>query len=138
MNRTRRAGAVIGAVGIAAIIWLVVVPLLGHRLAVTGGPPGRETLEIGLAPVIVIALAAALAGWALLAVFQRLLPRSARRVWTITACIVLALSLAPLFTVGMSAATRVTLGALHLAVAAVLIPAMTRTARPTGGTTDRS
>jgi hypothetical protein len=46
---------------------VVVVALLGQRLIVAGGPPGRETLEIGLAAVVVIALAAALAGWGLLA-----------------------------------------------------------------------
>jgi hypothetical protein len=75
---------VIGAVGLAATIWLVAEPLLGHRRTVTGGPPGQETLEIGLAPVMTIALAAALAEWALLALLERLLPRSARLVWTIT------------------------------------------------------
>jgi hypothetical protein len=118
-------GAVIGAVGLAAIIWVVAVPLLGHRLVVTGGPSGRETLEIGLAPVAVIALVAALAGWGLLALLERLLPLCARRVWTITAGTVLVLSFGPLLAPGMSSATRITLGALHVAVAAVLIPTMT-------------
>jgi len=123
MNRTRRAGAV----GLAVVIWVVVVPLLGHRLIVTGGPPGRETLEIGLAPVVVIALA----GWGLLALLERLLPRFARRMWTITAGTVLVLSLAPLLAPGMSVATRITLGVLHFAVAGVLIPVMARVpARP--------
>ena len=85
MNRSRRIRGVIGAVGVAAALWTVVVQLMGHRLTATGGPPGREPLEIGLAPVVIVALAAALAGWALLALLERLLPRSARLVWTITA-----------------------------------------------------
>ena len=37
----------------------IVVPLLGHRLTVTGGPPGRETLEIGLAPTGALVVEAA-------------------------------------------------------------------------------
>ncbi|WP_369814821.1 DUF6069 family protein [Micromonospora sp. NRRL B-16802] len=85
MNRGHRIWGVVGAVGMAAALWMVAVPLLGHRLTVTGGPPGRERLEIGLTPVVIAALAAALAGWALLALLERVLPRSARLVWTITA-----------------------------------------------------
>jgi hypothetical protein len=65
-NRTHRADAVIDA-GLAVIIWVVVVTLLEQRLIVAGGPPGRETLEIRLAAVVVIALAAAQAGRGLLA-----------------------------------------------------------------------
>jgi len=127
MNRTRRARAVIGAVGPAVVIWVVVVPLLGHRLIVTGGPPGREALEIGLAPVVVIALA----GWGLLALLERLLPRFARRMWTITAVAVLLLSFVPLLAPGMSVATRITLGVPHFAIAGGLIPSMARVpARP--------
>ncbi|TNH23976.1 hypothetical protein FHG89_26065 [Micromonospora orduensis] len=132
MNRSRRIWGVVGAVGVAAALWMVAVPLLGHRLTVTGGPPGRERLEIGLAPVVIVALAAALAGWALLALLERVLPRSARLVWTITALGVLLVSFAPLATSGMDVATRVILGALHVAVATVLIAVMTRTAAHPG------
>jgi hypothetical protein len=126
VSRARRAGAVIGAVGLAVVIWLVVVPLLGRRLIVTGGPPGRETLEIGLAPVVVIAGAVALAGWGSLAPLERVLPRFAGRIWTITAGTVLVVSFAPLLAPGMNVATRITLGGLHLAVAGVSIPGLTR------------
>lgn len=128
MSRMHRIRAVVGAVGLAAVIWTITVRLLGHRLVVTGGPAGRESLDIGLAPVVVIALLASLAGWAALALLERLLPRTARRIWTITALAVLLLSFAPLLAPGMDPATRLTLAALHIAVAAVLIPAMTRTA----------
>ncbi|MDG4807588.1 DUF6069 family protein [Micromonospora sp. WMMD1120] len=138
MNRSHRIWGVVGAVGVATALWTVAVPLLGHRLTVTGGPPGRERPEIGLAPVVVVALAAALAGWVLLALLERVLPRSARLVWTITALVVLLVSFAPLAASGMDVATRVILGALHVAVATVLIAVMTRTAaRPAlGAVTD--
>ncbi|MFG1648518.1 DUF6069 family protein [Micromonospora sp. NPDC049275] len=128
MNRSHRIWGVVGAVGVAAALWMVAVPLLGHRLIVTGGPPGRERLEIGLAPVVIVALAAALGGWALLAFLERVLPRSARLVWTIIALGVLLVSFAPISTPGMDVATRIVLGALHVAVAAVLMTVMTRTA----------
>ncbi|MFG1955688.1 DUF6069 family protein [Micromonospora sp. NPDC048830] len=58
---------------------------------------------------------------------RRLLPRNARRIWTITALAVLLMSFAPLMAPGMDTATRLTLGVLHVAVAAVLTPAMTGT-----------
>jgi hypothetical protein len=45
---------------------------------------------------VIITLAAALAGWAVLALLERLLPRAARRVWTIAAIGVLLVSFAPL------------------------------------------
>ncbi|MGC5289231.1 DUF6069 family protein [Micromonospora sp. DT231] len=80
---------------------------------------------------MVIALIASLAGWAMLALLERLLPRTARRNWTITALAVLLMSFAPVAAPGMDSATRLTLAAMHVAVAAVLIPAMTRaTVRP--------
>lgn len=128
MNRSHRIWGVAGAVGVAAALWMVAVPLLGYRLTVAGGPPGRETLEIGLVPVVIVALAAALAGWALLAFLERVLPRSARLVWTITALGVLLVSFAPLMASGLDVATRVILGALHVGVATVLIAAMTYSA----------
>jgi hypothetical protein len=129
VNRTHRAGAVLSVVGLAVATWVVVVPLLGHRPIVTGGPPGRETLEIRLTPVatIIAAAAAVPVGRRLL---QRLPMRFARRVWTIVGT-VLVPSFAPRLAPGTSVATRVTPGVPHLAVADVLVPALTRiTARP--------
>ncbi|RSM58159.1 hypothetical protein DMB66_31135 [Actinoplanes sp. ATCC 53533] len=98
-------------------------PLLGHRFIVTGGPPGRETLEIGLAPVVVVA--STLAGWGSFALLERLLPRFSRRIWTITAGTLLVPSFAPLLAPGMKVATRIALSVPHPAVAGVLIPGLT-------------
>jgi lysylphosphatidylglycerol synthetase-like protein (DUF2156 family) len=120
-----RALAVLAAVAAPAAIWLLAVPLLDNRLRVPGRP-GQEPLEVGLPPVIVIALAAALSGWALLAALERL-TRRARATWTIAAVVALALSFVLLADPATPAHVRIWLGLMHLAVAAVLIPALRRT-----------
>ncbi|MBC6458120.1 DUF6069 family protein [Actinomadura sp. HBU206391] len=69
-RRKARALAVLASVAAPVAIWLLAVPLLGNRLHVPD-QPGEEPLDVGLPPVIVIALAAALSGWALLASSNR-------------------------------------------------------------------
>jgi hypothetical protein len=77
--------------------------------------------------------AAALAAWALLALLERLTAR-ARTIWTIVAVVVLVASLGtPLLGSGVTAANRAVLELLHLAVGAVLIPALRRTAASPSG-----
>ncbi|MEV4019802.1 DUF6069 family protein [Nonomuraea angiospora] len=112
----------IGAPAAALAVWALAVPLAGAALTVrTGG--GTQT--VGPVSVIVASLVAGLAGWALLAVLER---RTARpgRVWTITALVVLVLSLAgPLGSaVGLAATLVLTL--LHLVVGAVLVAGLAR------------
>ncbi|MEV0843307.1 DUF6069 family protein [Actinocatenispora sera] len=115
-----RGSAVIAAVAVPVLVWIVTVPLLGHRLRVEGPP----SLEIRVGTVIVLALAAALAGWALLAALERL-TRHGRTVWTVAALVTLAGSFV-LLTGPMATATRTSLALMHLGLAAVLIPGMTR------------
>ncbi|WP_432993334.1 DUF6069 family protein [Dactylosporangium sp. CA-233914] len=126
MSAARRAAAVLGAVAAPAAIWLIAVPGLGHRLVVAdnrGGPP----LDVGLPVVVTLALLASLAGWALLAVLERL-TRRAPAIWPACALVVLALSFAPLTGPGTPMSTKLPLALMHVAVAAVLIPLL----RPTG------
>ncbi|MEV8512718.1 DUF6069 family protein [Dactylosporangium sp. NPDC051484] len=47
------------------------------------------------------------------------------RIWTITAVAILLVPFVPILGIGMDAATRATLGALRVVVAAVQVPAMT-------------
>lgn len=122
MSRMRRVGAVVGAIGPTTVIWTIAVPgarcpVLGHRLIVTGGPAGRESLDTGLAPVVVIPLLMSLAGWAVLALLEGPPTRITRRIWPITALAVLLMSFAPLLAPGIDTATRLTPGARHVAVA---------------------
>ena len=120
----RRAGrrerwlAVRGPAVAALAVWLVAVPLAGVDLQVrTSG----TTQDVGPVSVVASALMAAVAGLGCLAVLRRITTRPARA-WTIVASAVLVLSLAgPLGQVVGTGATAI-LVAMHLAVAAVLIP----------------
>jgi Family of unknown function (DUF6069) len=120
----RRAGrrerwlAVLGPAVAALAVWLVAVPLAGVDLQVrTSG----TTQDVGPVSVVASALLATVAGLGCLAILRRITKRPARA-WTIVASAVLVLSLAgPLGQAVGTGATAI-LVAMHLAVAAVLIP----------------
>lgn len=122
----RRALVVAGAVLVTALVWVVGEPLLGNDLVVTS--PGQPTQDLGLAAVLFVALAASLLGWAALAVLERFTARAVL-IWTIAALVVLVASFLPLFGVEASGGSKIVLALLHVAVAAVLIPGLRRTAR---------
>ncbi|MEV5936529.1 DUF6069 family protein [Streptomyces sp. NPDC052079] len=119
--RTRRLRVTALAVLTPVLVWLVTDPLLGHRVRIADG---EQSLEIGAGAVAFVALLASLAGWGLLAAFERFAARRARAVWTVTAGAVLAFSFLPFTGDGMDGGTRVSLALMHLAVAAVLIPGL--------------
>ncbi|MDQ0711329.1 multidrug transporter EmrE-like cation transporter [Streptomyces luteogriseus] len=117
----RRLGVTALAMLAPVLVWLVSDPLLGCRLRIADG---EKTLDIGAAPVAVVALFASLSGWGLLAALERFGVRRARAVWTGVACAVLAVSFLPFLGDGMAGGTRISLALMHLAVAAVLIPGL--------------
>lgn len=119
--RGRRSAVAALAVLAPVLVWLVADPLLGHRLRIADG---EQTLDIGAAPVAVVALLASLAGWGLLAALERFGVRRARAIWTGAAGAVLAVSFLPLTGDGMDGGTRISLALMHLAVAATLIPGL--------------
>ncbi|GAB3677824.1 hypothetical protein GCM10027589_48100 [Actinocorallia lasiicapitis] len=82
--------------------------------------------EIGLVAVVLSALCAGLAGWALLAVLERFTTHP-RRNWTITATTTLLLSLTGPLTQATTLTTALTLISMHLVTASVLIPSLART-----------
>ena len=94
------------------------------------GPGQRQALaqQVGPAAVIAVSLLAGFAAWALLALLERH-DRHPRRNWTAVAATVLVISLAGPLTAGRGIAAVTALCCLRLAVGAVLIPAMRRTAR---------
>jgi hypothetical protein len=124
--RTRRLAAVITAAAAAVAVWAVAGPLAGIRLQARVGAHAPAQ-QIGLASVLTFSLLAGLAAWALLAVLGHR-ARHPRRVWTITAASVLAVSLAGPLTAGRGAAAIVALACMHLATGGVLIPALRRSA----------
>jgi hypothetical protein len=128
MNGTRRrnrALAVVGAVAAAVAVWVVGEPLLGYDLVVR--QPGQEVRDLGVSAIVVLALAASLLGWALLAALERVTSR-ARPIWTAVALAVLAASFLPFIGVEASGGSKAVLALAHLAVGAVLIPAFRRSA----------
>jgi ribose/xylose/arabinose/galactoside ABC-type transport system permease subunit len=114
--RTRRALTVAGAAAAALAVWASTRSIGGTELAVRSGDSVRE---IGPAAVVLTALLAGLAGWGLLAWFERAIRRP-YRAWRLVAVAVFVVSLAgPLGGTGTGA--RLALAAMHLVVAAVLV-----------------
>jgi hypothetical protein len=118
----------VGAATLAApAVWTVAELAFGIDLRAPAFDRSGTTSDISALDVVVVATLLSLAGWALLALLERLTPH-ARRVWPIVASLALVLSLAtPLMGTGVTAANRAVLLLMHLAVGAVLIPTLART-----------
>jgi hypothetical protein len=120
---TRAAAAGLAAVG-ALLVWVVADPLFGVDFSVTRS---GTTTVVGPGLILFMALAASLVGWAYLALLERF-TALARRVWVITAAVVLLLSLVMPFNSGeISTGAQWSLLLMHLVVGAVLIPLYART-----------
>ena len=115
--------AVLGATAAATAIWAVATTA-GAELIVSFDS-GQPT-EITVINVVVAALVGSLAGWGLLGLLRRL-TANARAVWTVTAMVAALLSLGGPLSATASAGTKVSLVAMHLAVATVLIAVLRRT-----------
>ncbi|HEV2071297.1 MAG TPA: DUF6069 family protein [Acidimicrobiales bacterium] len=116
---SRRAVAVAAAVGAALACWTIAEGVFGvdvHAPGFGGEPPK----DVGAGDVALSAAVAGLAGWALLALLERITDRAAR-LWSAAAFAVVVLSLGGPFGAGIDTASRVVLVCLHLLVAAVLI-----------------
>ena len=117
-TRRERWLAVLGPAGAALAVWLAAVPLAGVDLQVR---MSGTTEDVGPVSVVVSALLAAVAGLGCLAVLRRITKRPAR-IWTLLASAVLVLSLSGPLGQAVGTGATVILVAMHLAVAAVLIP----------------
>jgi uncharacterized paraquat-inducible protein A len=122
VRRRWRAGVVVATVVAALLAWLVAN--LIDASAVQVRMQDKVTTVNGVSVLIVSALAA-LAGWALLAVLERMSP-SGRRIWTVIAAIVLLLSLTMPLSYGLGAASKWSLVAFHVVVGLVVIAGMSR------------
>ena len=123
-RRRTRALVVLGAAAAAAAGWVLAQPVAGIDLQVV---TGDRTQSVGLGPVLGTSLAAGALGWALLAVLEGRTRRAAA-VWTAIALGVTVLSLAGPLASATTTSSGVVLAALHVLVAAVLVPGMRRTA----------
>jgi hypothetical protein len=125
-RRRTRVLAVVGAAAATLAVWVVADPLAGVDLTVRAGVPATVQ-RVGPVAVAIVTVLAGLAGWALLAVLERITPR-ARSVWTVVAVIALGLSLTGPIGGGTTMASTLALVGMHLAAAAVLIPTLARSA----------
>jgi hypothetical protein len=123
--RQTRVMAVLGAAAATLTVWAAAGPLAGIDLTVRMGPD-QPAQQVGPVAVALMTATVGLAGWALLALLERLTPRRARTAWTVVAAVALLLSLTgPL---AATAGARTALVGMHLAAAAVLVPVLTRSA----------
>ena len=122
----RRALGVAAAVVACLAIWSIGA-LAGVDYTVES--PGQPATDIGLGAIFVVALGAALLGWAALALLERFAPRVARPVWISLATVVTLLSFVPVLSVEATGGAKLALGATHVAVAVALIALLPRPRR---------
>jgi hypothetical protein len=125
-DRRARALAVAAGTGAALAVWVVAHPIGGITLAVhlSAGQPG----VVGPLGVLVVATLAGLAGWGLLGLLEHVAAQ-ARTIWRFLAWAALVASLAVPLGAGATTASQAALAAMHVAVAAVVIPGLARTSR---------
>lgn len=112
----RLAAVVLAVVG-NAVVWLI-ARAAGVDFEVE--PPGQGVMTVALGPVIGITAVTALLAWAVLAVLERF-TRRGYAVWLVIAAVVFALFLVPPLTSQATTGTRVSLLAMHVVEAAVLV-----------------
>ena len=115
--------AVLAATASAVAIWAI-ASAAGAELTVNY--PGQPIQKITVLNVVLAALVGSLAGWGLLALLRRFTAK-ARAVWTGIAIVFALVSLGGPLSAIASAGTKVSLAAMHLAVATVLIVVLRRT-----------
>ncbi len=116
--------AVLGATAAAVAIWALATAA-GAALTVSFGP-GQPIQKVTVVNVVVAALVGSLAGWGLLVLLRRF-TANARAVWTVIAIVVALVSLGGPLSATASAGTKMSLVAMHLAVATVVIVVLRRT-----------
>lgn len=123
-RRWRLAGVVAAAAG-ALFVWGIASRLLGVDLDVRQGS-GLTT--VGPGSVVVMAALAGLVAWLVLAGLEKVTKKAAA-VWTTVAVVVAVLSLAGPAMSAVGTGALVSLAAMHLVVAGVVVAAMLPTAR---------
>ncbi|WFE99314.1 DUF6069 family protein [Micromonospora sp. WMMD964] len=123
----RRRALGVGVAVLACLVIWSIGALAGVDYTVES--PGQPATVIGVGAVAVVALGAALLGWATLALLERFAPRVARPVWISLAVVVTLLSFAPLLNVDATGGAKLALGATHVAVAVALIALLPRPRR---------
>lgn len=122
-SRWSRPLVVVAAAAAALVVWAIASQVAGLDVRLSAGAVPEHVTAVTVAVVTVLA---GLAGWAVLALLERVVPLRARRIWTVLAVAVLVVSLAGPLDAGTTTATKIALACMHLAAAGVLIPALAR------------
>ncbi len=125
ITRRNRHAAVAATVATAAASWAVVTQVAGVHLGVH--LPGASPTTVALGPAIGAAATTTVLGWGVLALLETRVSRP-RRTWVALALAVLLVSLALPVAFAATTAAAAGLVAIHLAVGAVAITGLARTA----------
>jgi len=124
-----RPAAVGGAIMAALAVWFVAAVVLGLDLRRPAASADEQAETLKSFEVAMAAAVGSLAGWALLAVLERLTSRP-RRVWSVIAAVAILVSLSgPLSGSAITTTNRLVLVVMHLVVGAVVISALAQTAK---------
>ncbi|HEV2999102.1 MAG TPA: DUF6069 family protein [Solirubrobacteraceae bacterium] len=127
-RRALRLLAVAGAALAALCVYVLATAAFDLDLRQPAFQAGKDAQDLSAGWAAVVAAFAALAGWGLLALLERFTER-APRVWAVLAGLVFLLTLGgPFSGHGVSDDNRLALLAMHVAVAAVVIPLLYRSA----------
>ena len=125
-RRVVRLTAVVAAMALTLAIWVIAELALGIDLRAPAFDGAAQTLPVRVQDVLLVSALLSFAGWAFIAVLERLTAR-APRLWLVIAVAALLLSLGtPLAGAGVTLANRLVLMLMHLAAGSVLIPALYR------------
>ena len=122
-SRRSRPLAVAAATAAALAVWAIASQVAGLDARLSAGALPKHVTAVA---VTVVTVFAGLAGWGVLALLERAMSHRARRTWIVVAAAVLAGSLIGPLDAGTTAATKIALVCIHLAVGGVLIPALAR------------
>jgi hypothetical protein len=124
--------AVAAAVAAAVLVWAIMRYGAGVSLRTPAFSAGQQPSALTPGFVAAASGLVSLGAWGFIAVVERRFRRP-RRVWLATGLVALGISLsAPLSGHGLTAPQRIALACMHLAVGAVLIPMLARSAAAVG------
>jgi hypothetical protein len=119
--RRRRALGIVATLVVTLAVWLI-----GHLAGADYWiSDSQGTVRIDALVTAQVTVILGLAGWAVLALLERL-TRYGTTVWVVLATVVVVASMIPVVLVEATTVTRIALAAVHLAVGAVLVPALVR------------
>ncbi|MCD0446630.1 DUF6069 family protein [Glycomyces sp. A-F 0318] len=115
--------ALVAAVAGAALT-AAIAAAAGAEMEVTN--PGQEPMAVGPVAAVFATLLAGGGGWIARALLDRFAPRRAVALWLVGAAVVFLIEMFPPFLTEATPGTRAALIAMHVVVAAILVPVFAR------------